>query len=370
MTENVVLEVERASIGSTRLVRSELPELGDDQVRLRVDRFGITANNITYAAIGDMLGYWDFFPTGDAGWGRVPGIGFGTVVESNVDGVEVGSRYYGWWPMAAFHDVAAVATSQGFRDDGAHRAAHAPTYRNYVRTTDDPMYPSVADDAERDDLEDRHAILRAMVLTGFLIEEYVADLDGGPPEQLVLLSASSKTAIGVAQRAAARRASDVPASRVVGVTSARNEGFVRGLGWFDEVVTYDALSSLPVSSSAVVDMSGDSASVAAIHERLGDQVRCSLIVGKSHHDAPPAEVGGVAQEFFFAPTEVSRRMEQWGADEFGRRCAEAATAFVDGSREWMRVERCVGPSAAEDAWARAFAGDVPPDVGLSVSLGP
>jgi len=31
------------------------------QIRLAVDSFSFTANNITYAAAGDMLGYWQFF---------------------------------------------------------------------------------------------------------------------------------------------------------------------------------------------------------------------------------------------------------------------------------------------------------------------
>ena len=151
MTANAVLEVNRARCGETRLVESELEPLGPGQVRLRVDRFAVTANNITYAVLGDMLGYWDFFPTGDPAWGRVPAMGWADVIESTHPDVATGGRYYGWFPMARFVDLTVSATADGLRDDGDHRQAHAPVYRSYVETAHDPMYPSGAsgDDARR-----------------------------------------------------------------------------------------------------------------------------------------------------------------------------------------------------------------------------
>ena len=42
-----------------------MPPLAQGQVRLRVERFALTANTVTYATTGDTLGYWDFFPTGE-----------------------------------------------------------------------------------------------------------------------------------------------------------------------------------------------------------------------------------------------------------------------------------------------------------------
>ena len=59
------------------------------EVRLAVDAFALTANNVTYAAIGDLLQYWSFFPAPDR-WGRVPVWGYADVVESTLDDVPVG----------------------------------------------------------------------------------------------------------------------------------------------------------------------------------------------------------------------------------------------------------------------------------------
>jgi hypothetical protein len=66
----------------------------------------LTSNNITYAAFGDAMSYWQFWPgTGDdpdgTAWGCIPVWGFGTVVQSLHPGVAVGERLYGYWPMAS-----------------------------------------------------------------------------------------------------------------------------------------------------------------------------------------------------------------------------------------------------------------------------
>ena len=75
-------EVERTNPSTTRVCEEELSELGPDEVLLAVDRFALTANNITYAVAGEMLGYWNFFPA-ENGWGRIPAMGYADVVASH-----------------------------------------------------------------------------------------------------------------------------------------------------------------------------------------------------------------------------------------------------------------------------------------------
>jgi len=104
-TRNVTLQVNRASHGATRVIETEMPSLAPGQVRFRIERFALTANTVTYATTGDTLGYWDFFPTGEPGWGSVPAMGWAEVVESRHPGVAAGGRYYGWYPMARYVDM-------------------------------------------------------------------------------------------------------------------------------------------------------------------------------------------------------------------------------------------------------------------------
>ncbi len=355
--ENTVLEIDRTDHGQTRLRAAEVAPLEAGQVRLRIDRFALTANNITYAVAGDMLGYWDFFPAED-NWGRVPAMGWADVVETNNPDIEEGGRYYGWFPMAQYVTFTATKTNDGFRDDGDHRSEHAPVYRSYVSTEHDPWY------AAGDDNEDRHALLRGLFLTGFLAEEFFADDNYFGAEQVLVLSASSKTAIGFAQRSAARGTASV-----VGLTSAGNVEFVKSLGVYDSVVSYDEIASIDKSTAVAIDMSGAAGVVAQVHDHLGDDLKYSMAVGMSHHDAAPTEVtSGPPRQMFFAPTEVTRRLKEWGGADYSERTTSALRDFVEQSKGWMTIEQTQLPERAKETWYAVRDGQVPPSIGRIVSL--
>ncbi len=356
---DTVLEVDRGDVRTTRLVEVDLAPLQPGEVRAVVERFAVTANTVTYAVAGEMLGYWDFHPT-ELPWGRVPAMGWARVVESANPAVEPGGRYFGWFPMAGHVTALVAPTASGLRDDGLHRQSHAAVYRAWTDTRSDPDHPG--DDT---DAEDRHALLRGLFLTGFLADEFFADASYYGADSVLVLSASSKTAIGFAQNAATRGA-----VQVIGVTSETNADFVRSVGSYDDVVTYDDLRAIDEHRDVVViDMAGNRSVLAAVHEHLGDHVKYSMAVGMSHHDSPPADIGhGPAPQMFFAPTEIPKRVAAWGAAGYQERTAAALAAFVDGSREWLRVEPSHGPEAAERTWHDVVRGAVPPDVGRIVSM--
>jgi hypothetical protein len=399
---NRVLEIRRSSIGDAEVHEEPFTELEDGQIRLRVDRFAVTANNVSYAGAGDMLGYWDFFPSSDPStWGRVPAVGYAEIVESRNPDLPVGGRFHGWFPMAETVTITATATRGGFRDDGAHRQAHAPIYRSFSRTDSDPFHDDAADG------EDRHALLRVLLLTGFLADEFFADSGGAAAdgatdgatdgaadgatdgatddstgtaaapffgaEQVVVLSASSKTAIGFSQRAAKR-----DGLTVVGLTSASNADFVRSLGFYDSVVTYDQIDDaehgLALADSVVIDMAGNPNVLAAVHQHLGDHVKYSMMIGRSHHDAAPAAAAGAlpgaTPQFFFAPTALDRLVAGWGAAEYRRRTTEATHEFIDTSRSWMTIDERRGPHGPASAWASIYRGEISPDIGVVASFHP
>jgi hypothetical protein len=154
-TATTRLEVSRGHLAQTRWRTVDTPPLTGGQTRFRVERFALTANNVTYGAFGDALGYWRFFPTDDAAWGVVPAWGFATVVESQADGVEPGSRWWGYWPMA---DHAVLTPTQidgsSFHDGATHRRDLAVVYNRYVR-------------AERRKGDDLAALFRPLFTTSF-----------------------------------------------------------------------------------------------------------------------------------------------------------------------------------------------------------
>lgn len=356
------LEVDRTDLRTTRLVESDPEPLAEGQVRMRIDRVALTANTVTYAVAGDILAYWDFYPT-ELPWGRVPAMGWADLVESAHPDVEVGGRYYGWWPMATDVVLTVTPTPEGLRDDGPHRAPHAAAYRGFSRSDVDPWYDAGPEG------EDRQALLRGLFITGFLLDAQLADAGDHGADALVVTSASSKTSIALAVCAAARGA------RLVGLTSPANVEFVRSLGLYGDVVTYDevtasGLSSVDgVDSVVVVDVAGNSAVLAKLHADLGDAIAASITVGKSHHEAPPVEItAGPTPEMFFAPGAVGRCIEQWGPEGWASRTAEGLAAFVESSRSWLHLAHANGPDATVATWRAALDGEIGPSVGQIVSM--
>jgi hypothetical protein len=356
MSIRTSLQVDRHTVTEARLVEEAAGSLADDHVRCEVEYVALTANTFTYAQFGDMLAYWDFYPV-SADWGLVPAMGYGRVTESNVAGIDVGTRLYGWWPMSTSVDIQARPTASGFRDDGAHRAPHAAVYREFTATDRDPL-------ATDPDDEQRHPLLRGLFVTGFLADAFFAADGYLGAEQAIVLSASSKTALGYA--AAARRTGSV---RLIGVTSAANEAFVAATGLYDRIVTYDDLGAIPSATSVVVDMAGNGAAIAAIHAALRDDIRSSMVIGKSHHDAAPAAVEhGPTPQMFFAPGAVADRLAEWGAEEYQRRIRDGLAAFVRHSHDWLHLDLRHGPDAFAAAWTELGNGSVAPSTGLLATM--
>ena len=95
--------VSKDRIHATTVRQTPEAPLADGEVRIRIDRFALTSNHITYAAFGDAMNYWNFFPTtglggghadagADSGLGRIPVWGFGSVSQSSHPGVAAPNR--------------------------------------------------------------------------------------------------------------------------------------------------------------------------------------------------------------------------------------------------------------------------------------
>ena len=114
--------------------------LAAGEVRLTLDRFALTSNNISYALSGDFLDYWGFFPA-EAGWGRLPAMGYGIVSESANPDIAEGGRYFGFFPVGNEHIVQAQTSRGGFIDAGTHREKHAMAYRAFDKVPDTEGVP-------------------------------------------------------------------------------------------------------------------------------------------------------------------------------------------------------------------------------------
>ena len=337
------------------MVEADLPPLAPGQVRLSVERFAFTSNNVSYALAGDLLDYWGFFPT-DAPWGRIPAIGTGSVVESANQDIEVGGRYFGFFPMADELVVQAERMGDhGFRDVGPHRAKHAATYTDFRDIGADATF-----DVDR---TDEYLLLWGMFMTSFLIDDQLDDRGFEGASTTIVTSASSKTSISLASCLAMR-----PEVRAIGLTSERNRAFVEGLGLYDTVATYDEVAELDTSArTGLVDMAGNAQVRADVHRHYGTALAFSISVGATHWDqraAGTAPLAGPAPEFFFAPGQRAKRVQDWGATELDARIDRAYRDLVDHSAGWLRVEHRHGPSGIESTYDELLGGSADPAAGF------
>jgi len=363
MTTTADFEVLRSDLRQIRVTHGEVRcETG--QVLCRIDKFALTANNITYAVFGEAMQYWKFFPTGAPGdgWGRIPVWGFAEVVESRHESIAVGERLYGYWPMSS-HAVLQPerVTDTQFLDGVAHRRPLPTPYQVYMRLARDPLH-----DPKH---EDHRALLHPLFFTSWLIEDFLADNALFGARQVVLASASSKTALGVAFLLKLHRGHG-PLPQVIGLTSPRNQAFCEKLAYYDEVVTYDALGAMAADVPSVfVDMAGDGKLLNFVHHHFRQQLKYSCIVGATHwerrktqHDLP-----GAKPQFFFAPTQAGKRQKDWGPAEFFGRFGKAWAAFLPSVEGWLVVRRESGAVAVEAGYRSVLEGRLTPEIGLILS---
>ena len=230
MTSYWALAVARDELSRTALFEGAVPGIGDGEALLRVDRVGLTANNVTYAVLGESFRYWDFFPA-EPGWGMVPLWGFADIVAAAVDDVPVGGRVYGYLPPASHLVVRpGRADARGFRDASPHRAVLPSPYNAYALTTGDAAYQA--------DQEDLLVLYRPLFFTSFMLADQLEDNGWFGAEVLALSSASSKTAYGTAFLLRGK------APQLVGLTSPGNVAFTESLGCYDRVLPYEATDQL------------------------------------------------------------------------------------------------------------------------------
>jgi uncharacterized protein DUF2855 len=343
--------VARDDLGRTALTDSPVPEPAAGEVLLRVDRVGITANNITYAVLGESMRYWQFFPAGRPGWGVPPLWGFAEVAASTVAGVTEGQRIYGYLPSASHLVVRPDRVdASGFRDASEHRSDLPSPYQAYRSTAADPAY--------RAGQEDLLILFRPLFFTSFMLADQVIDDGFYGASTLVLSSASSKTAYAAAFELQGR------GPRVVGLTSPGNVAFTRSLGCYDDVLPYGEISSLKPEPTAYLDLSGAPASRAALRGHLGDHLVRDIAVGLTHQTPNSAAAG----EVFFAPTRMRKRGQEWGREELDRRFADAWQRFTAVATGWLDVQVGAGPEDLQRAWLEVWAGRTPPRVGHVVQL--
>jgi hypothetical protein len=353
------LNVNKQDLRVTRVVDLEPPALIDGAARLRVDRFALTSNNLTYAAKGSgSAGYWDFFP-GSQDWGRSPAWGFGTVVASRAGGVEEGARYFGFFPISETLDVIpSKASGRGFTDGVPHRAGKAAVYNQYLDTRADPAYDAA--------FEPEQALVRPLYASGWWTADRVHQ---DRPATVLISSASSKTAM-----AAAHRLRRQGRASLVALTSPRHTAYVAGTGLYDQTHAYDDLAAISIAAPAVyVDFLGREDLTAAVHRLMGAALHSSILVGATDWAAKPGglqqpglALPGPVPELLFVPEYAPRRLQ--AQRDLGATLLGDLRDFYAQSRALFLPRQEAGEAAITTAWARLAGGETAPHEGWVLSF--
>ena len=353
-------QVLKTDLRQTRFTHTALAPLQDSESRLSIQRFAFTANNITYAAFGDAMNYWKFFPTLDAAWGSIPVWGFADVCESRCDGVAIGERLYGYYPMASHVTLQPARVSDhGFYDAAPHRAELHPVYNQYVFSRSDPLY-----NANNEDIQ---ALLRPLFITSFLIDDFLADNLFFGATTLLLSSASSKTAYGTAFQLAQRDGIEV-----VGLTSKGNVAFCESLGCYHRVLAYGQLDQIAGNAPcAYLDFAGNADLRRSIHSWFANlQYSCSI--GGTHVEQLSAkgagkDLPGVRATLFFAPAQIKKRSTDWGAAGLRDKLTAAWQAFsaraTQADAPWLAARQHQGADAFETVYQQVLEGNNDPRIG-------
>jgi len=332
-------------------------------VRIKVERFAFTANNITYAVAGKQIGYWQFFPPigMDAdGWGIIPVWGFAEVAASTIDDIPVGERLFGYFPTATTHDMTPThITRQGFIESADHRGHLPPAYNRYTRVGGEPGYDRATDN--------ERMLLWPLYITSFCLWDALKDSNWHDAEQVVVVSASSKTSVGLAYALH----DDSSAPPAVAITSPRNLEFVRELGLYQQSVTYDSLADIDATiPTAIVDMSGNAEVLGQLHSHLGDNMQRCINVGLTHWGEAGSADGIITErsEFFFAPSHIQKRLQDWGPEAFSQKTATFMQETAAKSRTWLQFRQLGGLEGLAAVYSDVCAGRVPANQALIVEL--
>ena len=133
---------------------------------------------------------------------------------------------------------------------------------------------------------------------------------------------------------------------------------------------YGDIETLPKVPSVYVDMAGNGAVKKRLHAHLADDLKHSSAVGISHWDQFEAkqDLAGPKPEFFFAPSQIEKRRQDWGPGEIERQIAAGWKRLAAEAGAWLDLKAQNGWDSAAETYRKIAAGDASPRDGFVVQL--
>lgn len=392
--KRIMVATVRDDIQQTEVLRDELPPLVTDEIRLRVDKIGLSANNLFYIQMGEapFLKFFSVYPLEEEHkhLANMPAWGLATVIESANSEIAAGEQFSGFLQMANVVQMKAKRTKGGYTAYGDKRDKLNQAYNNFTQLRDTRASPLNGTGVK----SDLAMIASPGALSGFILYELLLMSDFYNGDSVVLTSASSKLSMATALLLQEARKNGA-IRKIIGYTSDTNVDFVSGTGLYDDVLTFD--QDLPSDGNLkhiLIDVAGD----ASIYKGNQNRVIKALAVGGTHASAESSTftafgpsgflkmfidmVGPKATkrwakrrlkprlEMFFAPTVINELLAQWGQEELDKKSDAALQKFVDAAIDggWISVTRSEDVNAIQSAYQRVVSGGVPPSEAVIISL--
>ena len=361
-------QTSKSNLKDTRLINEEinLKTYTSGSIVLKIEKLSFTSNNISYGVAGEKLGYWKFFPALENKsniWGCIPAWGFAKVIHSKNENLKIGERFFGYFPLANILILNEVNIStNSVVDMSKHRKELPRVYNTYIRVSDD----------SNDETDNLKALLFPLHVTAFCLCDFLQDLNYYQSEQILILSASSKTAIGLAQGLVEKKS--VPDT--IGVTSQDNIGFVKDLKSYTHVISYEDLHKISHNKKTIIiDMSGNRKILGSLHNSLRENMIKCITVGMTHWDSETTSKDRLSQmmirkrtEFFFAPSHIKNRINNWGERGFNKKINTFMKARIIQSKNWIKIKEIQGLNNFVSMYDNFTRGTIKPKEGIIITL--
>ena len=246
-----------------------------------------------------------------------------------------------------------------FFEGAQHRNSLPMGYNLYRRVSNEPNYNS--------SLDKERSLLFPLYLTSFCLWDYLKDKDWYGAQQILVLSASSKTSIGLGYALK----DDPEAPTAIGVTSNRNEDTLNNLAIWDKIITYKNIAAIDNKTpTVIVDMSGNGELLKILSDHLRDQLKFTLKVGLTHWGkaAPPAGGKDTKSTFFFAPSHIEKRFRDWGPAEFDKKTNGFLMSAAKRTRAWLDFNELNGLEALAAVHIEVCNGTRSPKEGIIIKM--
>jgi hypothetical protein len=287
----------------------------------------------------------------------VPVWGFANVISSKNENVSEGEKFYGYFPMSKYLKVIPKkVNTHGFIDDSNHRRKLPSVYNHYLKISNNT-----------DESVEYHPLIKPLFLTSFLNYFFLKDEKFFECDQIILTSASSKTALSLAFLLSKNKLEDK--KKIIGITSDKNIKFLSKIKFYDTVLSYDnAEEKLNTSKSIIVDFAGNSDYLKKLSDYLADSLKYVSLIGLADWSSKTNFKSIPNSKFFFAPNHFEKRYRTMGVKKTTLLAEDLLKEFIMQIKHDIKLKYFNDPKELHELYLKSLKGKIDPSKGYMVQL--